>query len=135
MDDVWAMLADQDVNNAFSHPKVFDEYNTFAAARNKDEDSPTYLEALTGPHEKQFREAMNEEIERLVKRNTWDLVPKSSIRKENPDGELLPTTWAFKIKHHTDYSIRKFKARFCVKGDVQKKKTKEPMDTFAPVVQ
>ena len=56
--------------------------------------------------------------------------------EKNLDGELLPTTWAFKIKHHTDYSIRKFKARFCVRGDVQKQRSEEEeMDTFAPVVQ
>ena len=129
------MFADQDVNNAFCHLKVFDEYNTFAAAKNKDEDSPSYLEALAGPHEEQFREVMNEAIKGLVKKNTQDLVSKSSIGKENPEEELLPTSWAFKIKHHIDYFIRKFKARFCVRGDVQKKKTDEPMDTFAPVVQ
>ena len=135
MQDVWALLADKDVNDAFCHPKVFDEYLANAAAKNKDEDSPTYLEALTGPYEEQFREAMNEEIEGLVKRNTWDLVPKSSIGKENPKGEILPTTWAFKVKRHTYYSIRKFKARLCVREDMQKRKSEEEIDTYAPVVQ
>ena len=112
------------MNEAFNHPKVFTEFNSFAASKNKDEDSPSYVEAMTGPHEEQFREAMNKEIEGLVKRKTWDLVPKDSIGKENPEGELLPTTWVFKVKRHTDYSIRKFKARFCVRGDVQKKRLK-----------
>ena len=63
------------------------------------------------------------------------MVPKDSIGKENPKWELLLTTWAFKIKRHTDYSVRKFKARFCVRGDVQKRKTEEEMNTYAPVVQ
>ena len=123
------------MNEAFNHPKVFTEFDSFAARKNKDEDSPSYVEAMTGPYEEQFRDAMNKEIEGLVKRKTWDLVPKDSIGKENPKGELLPTTWAFKIKRHTDYSVRKFKARFCVRGDVQKRKTEEEMDTYAPVVQ
>ena len=51
MDDMWTMLADHDVNNAYCHPKVFDKYNTFAAAKNKDEDSPYYVEAMTRPYE------------------------------------------------------------------------------------
>ena len=34
-----------------------------------------------------------------------------------------------------DYSIRKFKARLCMKRDVQKRRTEKPMDTYAPVVQ
>ena len=61
------MLADWDVNEAFNHSKVFTEFNSFAASKNKDEDSLSYVYAMTGPYEEQFREAMREEIERLVK--------------------------------------------------------------------
>ena len=78
---------------------------------------------------------MKEEIEGLVKRKTWEMVPKDSIGREHPKGELLPVTWVFKIKRFTDYSIRKFKARLCVRGDVQKDKAEDPLDTYAPVVQ
>ena len=124
-EELWNLIADQDVNDAFNHPKAFTEFNSFAAGKNKDEDSPSYFKAMTGPYEEQFREAMNKEIEGLVKRKTWDLVSKGSIGKENPKGELLLNTWAFKVKRHTDYSIRKFKARFCVRGDVQKRNLKK----------
>ena len=95
---LWTMLADKDVNAAFDHPKVFTEFYSLAGKKNKDEDSPDFVEAMTGPYEEQFRDAMKEEIEGLVKRRTWDLVSKDSIGKENPQEELLPITWAFKIK-------------------------------------
>ena len=129
------MLVNQNVNAVFDHPKVFPEFYSLASKKHKDEDIPDFAQAMTGPHEEEFREAMKKEIEGLVKRRTWDLVPKDSIGKENPQGELLPVTWAFKIKRFTDHSIRKFKARLCVRGDVQKKWTEEPMDTYALVVQ
>ncbi len=47
---------------------------------------------------------------------------------------VLPSTWAFKIKRFPDGSVKKFKARFCARGDRQK----EGIDffkTWAPVVQ
>ena len=51
--ELWNLMADNDVNSAFSHPKVFAEY-ALSAKKNKDEDSPTYMEALTGPYEEEF---------------------------------------------------------------------------------
>jgi hypothetical protein len=33
---------------------------------------------------------------------------------------VLPSTWAFKIKWFTDGSLKKFKAQFCACGDRQK---------------
>ena len=86
------------MNAAFDHPKVFTEFYSLASKKNKDEDTPDFVQAMTGPHEEEFRDAMKEEIEGLAKRRTWDLVPKDSIGKENPKGDLLPVTWAFKIK-------------------------------------
>ena len=62
------------------------------------------------------------------------MVPRSSIGKSNFVDTIVPPTWAFKIKHFTDYLVRKYKARFCVHGDLQKCHTEEPMDTYAPVV-
>ena len=37
--------------------------------------------------------------------------------KRTPDMNILPSTWAFKIKRLPDGLIKKFKARFCVRGD------------------
>jgi hypothetical protein len=47
---------------------------------------------------------------------------------------VLPSTWAFKIKHYPDGRVKKFKARFCAQGDRQKEGI-DYFETWAPVVQ
>ena len=32
---------------------------------------------------------------------------------------VIPSTWAFKVKRYPDGRFRKFKSRFCVRGDFQ----------------
>ena len=47
---------------------------------------------------------------------------------------FIRLTWAFKLKRYPDGLIKKFKARFCARGDMQL----EGIDffkTYAPVVQ
>ncbi len=58
----------------------------------------------------------------------WDLVPQL------PHMNVLPSTWAFKIKWFPDGSVRKFKTRFCAYGDRQKEGINF-FETWAPVVQ
>ena len=49
--------------------------------------------------------------------------------------QVVPGTWAFKAKRRPDGSFRKFKARFCCRGDLQKVKAGgESLNTYAPVV-
>jgi hypothetical protein len=47
---------------------------------------------------------------------------------------VLPSTWAFKIKQFPDGTVKKFKARFCACGDRQKEGINF-FETWAPVVQ
>jgi hypothetical protein len=47
---------------------------------------------------------------------------------------VLPSTWAFKIKRYPDGLIKKFKARFCARGDKQIEGV-DYFETYAPVVQ
>jgi hypothetical protein len=46
----------------------------------------------------------------------------------------LPSTWAFKIKRYPDGRVKKFKARFCARGDRQQEGI-DYFETWAPVVQ
>ena len=45
---------------------------------------------------------------------------------------VLPSTWVFRIKRFADGTLRKLKARFCVRGDRQLEGV-DFFDTFAPV--
>ena len=82
---------------------------------------------------------MDEEIDNLVKRRTWDVIKRSDIGVKYKLGQIVPTTWAFKKKRYPDFTFRKFKARFCVRGDKQKQavsKTEdsEELNTYLPVM-
>jgi hypothetical protein len=58
----------------------------------------------------------------------WDYVPQT------PTMKILPSTWAFKIKHYPDGRIKKFKAQFCARGERQTEGV-DYFKTWAPVVQ
>jgi hypothetical protein len=47
---------------------------------------------------------------------------------------VLPSTWAFKIKRYPDGRVKKFKACFCTHGD-RKKEEIDYFETWASVVQ
>jgi len=63
----------------------------------------------------------------LQKIGAWEQVKKVD------DMNVVPSTWAFKIKRFPSGLVRKLKARFCVRGDMQKKGV-DVFETFAPVV-
>ena len=104
----------------------------------------------TGSKSEQFWAAMDKEIKGLVKRSTWSVVPTSKPLATG--NEVVSGTWAFRKKRPPDGTFRKHKARFCVRGDLQKisnkkmqeamdasevlteKEIKESLDTHSPVV-
>ena len=87
-------------------------------------------EALTSKYSEEFRSAIIKEIEELEKHNTWNIVRRDSL----PEGvNILPSTWAFKVKRYPDGRLRKHKARFCIRGDKQIEGI-DYDDKYAPVV-
>ena len=79
--------------------------------KGKDPDTPTIREALTGPYHDEFLKAMSLEIDELEAHGTWTVVKKSEVPQ---DSQIIPLTWAYKVKHWPSGLLRKIKARICV---------------------
>eukprot|EP00957_Ditylum_brightwellii_P078385 5960284-Ditylum_brightwellii.AAC.1 len=72
---------------------------------------------------------MTKEVNAFQKRRTWTLVTKFKLPESV---KVIPTTWAMKIKQFPSGAFRSFKARFYVRGDLQKKAVND-IDTYSPV--
>eukprot|EP00804_Cyclotella_cryptica_P018714 CCRYP_007209-RC/>CCRYP_007209-RC protein AED:0.30 eAED:0.29 QI:0/0/0/1/0/0/2/0/483 len=84
---------------------------------------------MNSPDSDKWFEAMEEELTTLEHDlAAWDLVPRE------PWMHVLPSTWAFHIKRFPNGLVKKFKARFCVRGDCQKEGI-DFWETWPPVVQ
>ena len=76
----------------------------------------------------EYWKAAVKEFQTLESMDAWDVV-------DRPEGKhVLDGTWAFKLKRFPDGLIKKFKARFCARGDQQIKGV-DFFETYAPVVQ
>ena len=89
------------------------------------------MEALSGENLEEYFMAMDDEIQSIMRRDTWEIV----LRKSVADHNVLPGTWSFKCKRKPDWTIRKFKARYCVRGDIQNILFPKPLNSYSPVVQ
>ena len=74
------------------------------------------MEELSGENKDEYFKAMNDEIQSLTSRDTWEIL----LRKSVADHNVLPGTWSIKCKSKPDWEIRKFKAQYCVRRDIQK---------------
>ena len=97
------------------------------SAKANDEDTPKWHQAMNGPYADKFQDACDTEIDTLKDLNTWEKVERESWMN------VIKSTWAFKVKRYPSGLIRKFKARFCVRGDMQIAGV-DFDETFAPVV-
>jgi hypothetical protein len=61
-----------------------------------------------------WKDAMLEEYMSILKNNAKDIVPRPK------DKSMVYSKWIYKIKHATDGSVEKLKARFVAKGFTQK---------------
>jgi Reverse transcriptase (RNA-dependent DNA polymerase) len=92
-----------------------------------DPDTLTYDAAMSDTPDNviKWSESAAKEITSLEKNETWTEVDMSDAKTR-----ILPGTWVFRRKRTPDGEISKFKARYCVRGDLEEG---EP-ETFAPVV-
>ena len=69
------------------------------------EEPTSYVEAVDSPNNKEWMDAMKDELESMARNKVWDLVDLPPGRK------VIGNKWVFKVKRRTDGSIDKFKAR------------------------
>ena len=101
------------------------------AARTSDPDTLNYREARNAADWEEFRTAGLKEFSELIDKNTWNIVHRSDVPKGK---RVLPSTLVMKRKRFPDGRLRKYKARLCVRGDLQVAGS-DYFETYAPVVQ
>eukprot|EP00977_Amphora_coffeiformis_P012588 scaffold3140_cov87-Amphora_coffeaeformis.AAC.1 len=114
-----------------------DAFHPFAfSAKLQSEDFPTYSDILCmEPIERaKWLQAMDQEINDLLDRNTFELVPRSEPNSKNE--QVIKSMWAFRRKRKPNGEISRYKARLVVRGNLQRASSNySSNETFAPVVE
>ena len=85
------------------------EMRSYQATELDDCEPLTYKQAMSGPYAKQWKGAMDVQMESFATMGTWDLVRRMK------DMPVLTGKWVYKIKRKLDGS-KLFKARWVVRG-------------------
>jgi hypothetical protein len=98
--------------------------------KSNDPDTPSVWEALSSKDSETWMDAMRAQIKSLQDRKTWKIVERSSAGNKH----VIPGTWSMKKKRYPDGRFRKFKARWCRRGDIERRKAGPSLDNYSPVV-
>ena len=104
---------------------VFTTLTIGKAKANSDPDTLNWDQAMKSPYRENFLEATDIEINALVGKGTW-----YEDRKSSATSKIIPSQWVFRIKRTPDGSIKKFKARLVLRGDLQ---DDDGSDNYSPV--
>jgi hypothetical protein len=94
---------------SYVHPLFLKAHS--AASR---EDNPSWKQATQGKFADEYWKAMELEIATLEALDAWEVKEYDPSTMKN----VIKSTWAFKCKRYPDGLIKKFKARFCARGDM-----------------
>ena len=80
-------------------PSTFHMRESYALkTQSHDPDTPTYMAALSGENLEEYFKAMDDEIQSLMRRDTWEIVSRKSVADHN----MLPGTWSPKCNRKSD---------------------------------
>lgn len=72
----------------------------------------TYEEAMASRWAKQWKEAMEREMQGLMENNTWTAVDENKLKGRRP----IKSKWVYTVKYNRDGTVERFKARFVACG-------------------
>jgi hypothetical protein len=72
---------------------------------------------LLDPHKQGFIAAMQREISDVKRKDTYRTITWKDFNAQ--DNEVLPLLWVFKYRLDSEGYLTKYKARVCVRGDLQ----------------
>ena len=123
MDISTSYMTDGDVHIYHLTP---DYHVMISSSKEANPDLFGYDEAMNSEHRSSWIQSAIKEITQLERLDCWEEVPIEAATTK-----VLPGTWVFKVKRSPDGTFKKFKARYCIRGDLQE----GDFETYAPVVQ
>jgi transposase InsO family protein len=108
----------------FSSTRYYDE--AFLAHLDPDEPA-SFTEAMSSPLQKEWKKAIEEELESIKANETWKIVDLPKARTP------IKSRWVFRIKRGSGGEIIRYKARVVAKGFTQRYGI-DYLETYAPVV-
>ena len=73
--DILLLLAEWDAEDCMDRPSTFHMRESYALnTQSHDPDTPTYMEASSGENSEEYFKAMDDEIQSLMRRETWEIV-------------------------------------------------------------
>jgi hypothetical protein len=99
-------------------------HRAYLAGLDHDKEPTTYTQAVK---DLKWREAMKSEIQALENNGTW------TITHLPPGKKTLGCKWVYKVKHNSDGTVERYKARLVILGNHQVEGV-DYDETFAPVV-
>lgn len=112
--------------NKLKKPQKYQDYETCFLVMNDEDEPETYEEAMERNDSKQWKLAIQTELDSLKENNTWTEV------ENNNNCNIIENRWVFKIKRNKEGKISQYKARLVAKG-FQQKDNMELAEIYSPV--